>query len=63
MSREEFRLDKVAIGMVKEPPLYSDHPLSGPDAVVKLMADTLRNWSGYQVLSMKTILKDKNLEV
>ena len=30
--------------MVKEPPLYSDHPIHGPEAVVKLMADTLSEY-------------------
>ncbi len=63
MSREEFRLDKVAIRMVKEPPLYSDHPLSGPDAVVKLMADTLRDYDRevFAIINLRSNLKPINV--
>lgn len=44
MRSNTFELEQVAIRMVKEPPLYADYPLNGPDAVIRLMADTLKDY-------------------
>jgi len=65
MSSNQFHLDKVAIRMVKEPPLYSDHTLSGPDAVVKLMADTLRDYDRevFAVINLRSDLRPINVNL
>ena len=42
--KKEFRLDKVAVRLVKEPPLYSDTPVSTPEAAVKLLGDMLKDY-------------------
>ncbi len=39
-----FHLEQAAIRLVSEPPLYSDFPLDSPQAVVKLPADTFKNY-------------------
>ena len=44
MRSNTFELEQVAIRMVKELPLYADYPLNGPDAVIRLMADTLKDY-------------------
>ena len=43
-SRKPYKLDRVAIRMVKEPPLYSSEPLRSPEAAVKVIADMLRQY-------------------
>ena len=43
MENKAFVLEQVAIRMVKEPPLYADYPLDTPEAVIRLMADTLKD--------------------
>ena len=43
-SRRPYKLDRVAIRMVKEPPLYSSEPLRSPEAAVKVIADMLRQY-------------------
>ena len=40
--KKEFRLDKVAVRLVKEPPLYSDTSVNTPEAAVKLLGDMLQ---------------------
>ena len=42
--KKEFRLDKVAVRLVKEPPLYSDTPVNTPEAAVKLLGDMLKDY-------------------
>ncbi len=43
-SNKRYKLDRVGIRMVKEPPLYSSEPVNTPDAAVRLMAETLRQY-------------------
>ena len=38
--KEMHRLNQVAIRMVEMPPLFSEEPMNGPAAAVKVMADT-----------------------
>ena len=38
-SRRPYKLDRVAIRMVKEPPLYSSEPLRSPEAAVKVIGE------------------------
>jgi DNA repair protein RadC len=35
----KYELDQVAIRMVKEPPLMSDHPIRGPEDAIDILAD------------------------
>lgn len=44
MKYKPFFLNHVAIRLVEEPPLYSEEPLSSPEAVIRLMAETLREY-------------------
>ena len=44
MTETPYTLDKVAIRMVKEPPLYSSTPVRSPDDAVRLMAEMLKGY-------------------
>ena len=44
MTETPHTLDKVAIRMVKEPPLYSSTPVRSPDDAVRLMAEMLKGY-------------------
>ena len=44
IQNKPFHLDKVAIRMVKEPPLYSEAPINNPQDAIRLMADTLSDY-------------------
>ena len=44
MAEKPYSLDKVAIRMVKEPPLLSDKPLTGPESAVELMSGYLSDF-------------------
>ena len=35
----KYELDQVAIRMVKEPPLMSDHPIRGSEDAIEILAD------------------------
>ncbi len=62
---KEFYLNNVAIRLVQEPPLYSDYPLESPEAVVKLMADTLKEYDRevFAVVNLQTDLKPINVNI
>ena len=64
-NRKPFQLDQVAIRMVEMPPLYSDVPLNGPDAVIKVMADTLKDYDRevFAVVNLRTDLKPINMNI
>lgn len=65
MAKDAFALDKVAIRMIKEPPLYSEHPINGPEAVVKLMADTLAEYDRevFAIINLRPDLKPINVNI
>lgn len=44
MTETLYSLDKVAIRMVKEPPIYSSTPVRSPDDAVRLMAEMLKGY-------------------
>lgn len=44
MAEKPYSLDKVAIRMVKEPPLYSATPIRSPDDAVRLISETLKGY-------------------
>lgn len=63
MDSRPFRLDKAAIRMVKEPPLYSEVPINNPQAAVKLMADTLKDYDRevFAIINFRPDLKPINV--
>lgn len=65
MRSNTFELEQVAIRMVKEPPLYADYPLSGPDAVIRLMADTLKDYDRevVAVINLRSDLRPINVNL
>ena len=42
MSEKKYKIDQVAIRMVREKPLYSSEPIDSPEKAVKLLADAIR---------------------
>ncbi len=63
MDSRPFHLDKAAIRMVKEPPLYSEVPINNPQAAVKLMADTLKDYDRevFAIINFRPDLKPINV--
>ena len=63
--KKPYKLDRVAIRMVKEPPLYSDVPLSNPEAVIKVMRDVFKEYDREVValVSLKSNLTPVNLNI
>ena len=43
----KYELDQVAIRMVKEPPLMSDHPIRGPEDAIDILADAFCDLDRY----------------
>ena len=60
-----YKLDKVAIRMVQEPPLYSTEPMDSPKAAAKLLSDILRDYDRevFCVVSLDTRLRPINLNI
>lgn len=44
MAQKKYKLDQVAIRMVREKPLYSTEPVNTPEKAVKLLADAVRDY-------------------
>ena len=65
MDSKHFYLNNVAIRLVKEPPLQSDYPLDNPEAVVKLMADTLKDYDRevFAVINLQADLRPINVNI
>lgn len=51
--------------MVKEPPLYSDAPIESPQAVVQVMADTLKDYDRevFAIINLRPDLKPINVNI
>lgn len=62
---KKYSLDKVAIRMVKEPPLYSDTPIHTPDDAVRLMSEILKGYDRevFCVVNMQTNLVPINMNI
>ena len=60
-----YRLNQVAIRLVKMPPLLSDVPLTSPDATVKVMSDMLKDYDRevLAVVNMQTDGRPINMNV
>ena len=64
-SSNSYKLDQVGIRMVKEPPLYSAEPINSPEAAVRIIADTLRNYDRevFCVVNLRNDMKPINVNV
>ena len=51
MPKKPYKLDRVAIRMVKEPPLCSEKPMNCAEAAIELMRDVLREYDSIKVHS------------
>ncbi len=62
---KDFSLRKVAIRIVDEPPLYSDKPIDSPQAAVKLLADTFKDYDRevVAVVNLKANLVPINMNI
>ena len=64
-NKKPFYLEQAAIRLVREPPLYSDFPLSSPQAVVKLLADLIKDYDRevFVIVNLRPDLKPINLNI
>ena len=65
MREDEFKLEQVAIRMVKEPPLCADYPLNSPQAVIRLVADVLRDYDRevVAIINLRSDLRPININL
>ncbi len=63
--KKSFKLERVAIRMVKEPPLYSEEPMNSAEAAVKVMQDTFRDYDREVIciVNLKNNLQPINLNI
>ena len=64
-NKKPFYLEQAAIRLVREPPLYSDLPLDSPQAVVKLLAELLKDYDRevFVIVNLRPDLKPINLNI
>jgi hypothetical protein len=64
-NKKPFQLEQAAIRLVNEPPLYSDFPLNSPQAVVKLLAELLKDYDRevFAIVNLRPDLKPINLNI
>lgn len=60
-----YKLDQVAIRMVKEPPLLSDKPMDNPEAAIEVMRDVFRDYDREVlcVVNLKSNLQPISLNI
>ena len=60
-----FKLDQVAIRMVKEPPLLSDKPMDSPETAIEVMRDVFRDYDReiLCVVNLKSNLQPISLNI
>ena len=63
--KKPYKLDRVAIRMVKEPPLYSEEPLSNPEAAIKVLRDVFKEYDREVVclVNLKSNMQPVNLNI
>ena len=63
--KNPYKLDQVAIRMVKERPLISDEPVDSPEKVVKLVHELLRDYDRevFAVINFQTDLQPINMNI
>ena len=64
-SNAVYKLDQVAIRMVKEPPLYSTDPMDSPEAAARLLSDFLRDYDRevFCVVALDARLRPININI
>ena len=60
-----FKLDQVSIRMVMDPPLYSDVPLTTPEAAIKVLQDVFKDYDREVVclVNLKNNMQPINLNI
>ena len=63
--KNPYKLDQVAIRMVKERPLISDEPVNSPEKVVKLVHEFLKDYDRevFAVINFQTNLHPINMNI
>ena len=63
--KNPYKLDQVAIRMVKERPLISDEPVNSPEKVVKLVHEFLKDYDRevFAVINFQTNLQPINMNI
>lgn len=63
--KKPYKLDRVAIRMVKEPPLYSEEPLSNPETAIKVLRDVFKEYDREIVclVNLKSNMQPVNLNI
>lgn len=63
--KKSYKLDRVAIRMVKEPPLYSEDPVDSAEAAIKVMRDTFQDYDREVIclVNLKSNLQPINLNI
>ena len=64
-NKKPFYLEQAAIRLVREPPIYSDIPLDSPQAVIKLLADLLKDYDRevFAIVNLRPDSKPINLNI
>lgn len=64
-SGKSYKLDQVAIRMVKEPPLLSDKPMSNPEAAIEVMREVFKDYDREVlcVVNLKSNLQPISLNI
>ena len=60
-----YKLDRVAIRMVKEPPLYSAEPIRSPENAVRVVAEMLRQYDreAFCIVNLRNDLSPINMNI
>lgn len=63
--KKSYKLDRVAIRMVKEPPLYSEEPVNTAEAAIKVMRDAFKDYDREVVciVNLKSNMQPINLNI
>ena len=65
MAAKKYKLDQVAIRMVREKPLYSTEPIDSPEKAVKLLSDAIKDYDREVVcvINLNSSLQPINLNI
>lgn len=63
--KKSYKLDRVAIRMVKEPPLYSEEPVNTAEVAIKVMRDAFKDYDREVVciVNLKSNMQPINLNI
>lgn len=65
MENKDFKMDQVAIRIIKEPPLQADYPIRSPQDVIRLMSDLLIDYDRevVAIINLRADLKPINVNI